>query len=437
MSTVDSQIEQLKAETMEREAVEKIDFKMVTFSLGGKDYGIDIMTVKEISKASKFTYVPNSVPYVKGVYNLRGEIISVIDLRLMFNLPKADKKEKEAENMIILRLRDYLIGIIVDTIDKVVGVSTSNIQPPHPLFGGINIKYIQGVVDTGNKLYVILDAERILGSGSFEQGKQQQEETEEARTPVEEAEVYDDVNLSFIAETLATFKSFYVSDVNRDWIEARFKTWSREKKNNTEDMQLKTVDEAESFLNGFFSPYSYRFWEEDYMNALGRHIAQIKQKMITVWNPGCGKGHETYSFTTLLRMNFPTAQLKIWGNDSDLLSISTAPSLYFQESEISDLYKKYITETQNGYQFTPNIRDVILFEYHDILHQNPFPPVDVILARDFLSFQKPANQQKIVKEFWEKLKPDGILIIGKNETGLDKEMFSPVDEKLGVFKKIV
>lgn len=99
MSTVS---EQLKEEYQEKEATQKIDYKMVTFSLSGKDYGIDIMTVKEISKASKFTYVPNSVPYVRGVYNLRGEIISVIDLRQMFNLDVQEKKENAFENMIIL-----------------------------------------------------------------------------------------------------------------------------------------------------------------------------------------------------------------------------------------------------------------------------------------------------------------------------------------------
>jgi chemotaxis signal transduction protein/chemotaxis methyl-accepting protein methylase len=436
MSTADTQIEQLKTENAEKEIRENIDYKMVTFSLAGKDYGIDIMTVKEISKASKFTYVPNSVPYVKGVYNLRGEIISVIDLRVMFNLTVPESKENTLENMIILRLEDYLIGIIVDTIDKVVGVSSASIQPPHPLFGDINIKYIKGVVDTGSKMYVILDAERILGSESFEQESSAQPETaNEIENIQDEPEVYEDINLNFISETLATFRSFYVSDINREWVEKRFKAWSKEKKNSSDEMQLKSVDDADLFLQDFYSPYSSQFWGNDYLEDLGGYIKDLRQKMITVWNPGCGKGQETYSFTTMLRMHYPDAQLKVWGNDSDLLSISTAPTLYFQESEITDKYKDYITETPNGFQFNPNIRDVILFEYHDILNQNPFPPVDIILARDLLSFQKPGEQVKIQKEFWEKLKPDGILIVGQNETGLDKDLFSIADEKLGVFKK--
>ena len=434
MSTVS---EQLKEENQEQEAAQKIDYKMVTFSLAGKDYGIDIMTVKEISKASKFTYVPNSVPYVRGVYNLRGEIISVIDLRLMFNLEVSEKKENELENMIILRLEDYLIGIIVDTIDKVVGIASETIQPPHPLFGDINIKYISGVVDHGNKLYVILDAEKILGSESFDEENTVYAEEDEHHIEIASPEIekYDDIGLNFISETLSALKSFHISEINRKWIEARFINWKKKKKDDVTEIQLKSIEDADDFLSGFLSPCTGEFWTKDYLEEIGKEVSKINQKMITVWNPACGKGHETYSFTTLLRMKFPAAQIKVWGNDNDLLSISTAPNLIFQNSEIDDIYSNYVVEVSNGLQFGPNIKDVILFEYHDILHQNPFPPVDIILARDLLSFHKSANQQKILREFWEKLKPEGLLIIGQNETGLDQEMFAPVDDKLGMFRK--
>ena len=75
--------EQLNAS---KEQLSVIDYKMVTFSLADKDYAIDIMKVKEIAKAGHFTYVPNTMPFVLGVYNLRGEIIPIIDLRLFFNI---------------------------------------------------------------------------------------------------------------------------------------------------------------------------------------------------------------------------------------------------------------------------------------------------------------------------------------------------------------
>ena len=139
-----------------------VDFKMVTFSLSGKDYAIDIMSVKEIAKAGRFTFVPNTAPFVLGVYNLRGDIIPIIDLRLFFNIEIEERSDDQIENVIIVSVDDNVFGIVVDGIDKVVGIQKSTIQPPHPLFGDINIKYISGVVECENRLYVLLDIGRIF-----------------------------------------------------------------------------------------------------------------------------------------------------------------------------------------------------------------------------------------------------------------------------------
>ena len=147
-----------------KESVVNIDFKMVAFSLAGKDYAIDILKVKEIAKAGRFTYVPNTSPFVLGVYNLRGEIIPIIDLRLFFNIDVPERTGNEIENMIIVTVEDQIFGVVVDAIDKVVGIQKSTIQPPHPLFGDISIKYIAGVVESANHLYILLDIDRIFGS---------------------------------------------------------------------------------------------------------------------------------------------------------------------------------------------------------------------------------------------------------------------------------
>ena len=125
------------AEAVNEEKKDKlttIDFKMVAFSLAGKDYAIDIMKVKEIAKAGRFTYVPNTDPYVLGVYNLRGDIISIIDLRTFFNIDVPERTGKEIEKMIIVGVGDQSYGVVIDAIDKVVGIQKSTIQPPHPLF---------------------------------------------------------------------------------------------------------------------------------------------------------------------------------------------------------------------------------------------------------------------------------------------------------------
>ena len=156
--------ETLKVESENQENARVIDFKMVTFSLSGKDYAIDIMHVKEIAKAGRFTYVPNTLPFVLGVYNLRGDIIPILDLRLFFNIEVPPRQENKLENMLILNVDDQIFGLVVDKIDKVVGVQRSTVQPPHPLFGDINIKYIDGVVESNNRLYVLLDVTRIFSS---------------------------------------------------------------------------------------------------------------------------------------------------------------------------------------------------------------------------------------------------------------------------------
>src|SRR5574344_1440881 len=156
--------ETIDIEKEKKEDMSIIDFKMITFSLAGKDYAIDIMKVKEIAKAGRFTYVPNALPFVLGVYNLRGEIIPILDLRLFFNIEVPERIDNKLENLLILNVEDQKYGIVVDKIDKVIGVQKSTIQPPHPLFGDINIKYINGVVESNNRLYILLDVERIFSS---------------------------------------------------------------------------------------------------------------------------------------------------------------------------------------------------------------------------------------------------------------------------------
>ena len=179
MQIVESQVsnvdiaEKDDEQSQERKKQMNIDFKMVTFSLSGKDYAIDIMNVKEIAKAGHFTYVPNTLPFVVGVYNLRGEIIPILDMRLFFNIPIDTTRKVDLQNLLILRFEEQIFGIIVDKIDKVVGIQKSTIQPPHPLFGDINVKYISGVVEADKRLYILLDIGRIfLRHTSEEQSKQ-------------------------------------------------------------------------------------------------------------------------------------------------------------------------------------------------------------------------------------------------------------------------
>jgi purine-binding chemotaxis protein CheW len=440
MSTINQKaLQQEKLEGQEikdeakKEVIENIDFKMVTFSLAGKDYGIDIMKVKEIAKDYDFTYVPNTAPYVRGVYNLRGDIISVIDLRIMFNLPVKKNQDDEPENMIILRLENNTIGVIVDSTNKVVGISSENIQPTHPLFGDINVKYISGVVEHENKLYIILDVERIFGeeeeAPEIEQKQPAPEPSggyEKQAAATQKAAEPEEVQLNFIKETLATFRGYYVSPVNEEWVKRRLDEWRDIRGREGKDIQLKSAEEADEFLQTFYSSYTGQLFAKDYLEAVRQVLPQSGSNQISAWNPGCGKGYESYSIACLLKNTYPQARLKVWAHDNDLLSISSAPGVYFQKSDVPESMQQYLVEGKNGYQFSSEIKDSIYFEYHDILHQNPFPAVDLIVARDILSFLEESNQQKLIAEFSEKLKPHGVLILGDNEQ-LKEPGWQPVE----------
>jgi len=406
----------------QKERIDTVDFKMVTFSLAGKEYGVDIMNVKEIAKADKFTFVPNAASFVQGVYNLRGDIIPIIDLRLFFHLP-AEKKKDGLENMLILRIQDRVYGTIVDKIDKVVGINSENIQPPHPIFGDINIKFISGVVEKNETLYIILDVVRIFSIS--EEDKQKPRGVVEATGASDApARVTSEISLdprmatadsalSFIKESLPALKQFFPSDLNDQWLRRRYSEWSG---THTGDaLQLRNPEEAEEFLSTFYSPDIDRFWSDDYASHMKSVLPPLSSNNIQVWDIGCGKGYEPFSFACILKARYPDAVIKIWANDSDIMAISQAPNLVFDFEDMPEYCRPYAVKGRTGYTFSPVIKDLIVFEYHDVMHNNPLPDLDIILMRDVLSFFKEEDQQKLAEGFKEKLKSKGIMIVGRNE----------------------
>jgi len=417
---------QVNADLQEqKERTDTVDFKMVTFSLGGKDYGVDIMNVKEIAKADKFTYVPNAASFVRGVYNLRGDIIPIIDLRMFFHLP-VDRKTDGLENMLILRIEDRVYGTIVDKIDKVVGINSENIQPPHPIFGDINIKFINGVVEKQGELYIILDVVRIFTQSEEEKQKPRgavavndfaaqpaaAAVAPQAAAP-QAAPPPTDIALGFIKESLPALKQFYPSQLNDEWMRRRYAEWSGT--HSGEDLQLKNENEADQYLSSFYSDDTGRLWDEEYASKVRELLPDLSSNNIQVWNIGCGKGYETFSFACILKSRYPDGRIKIWANDIDLMAVSQAPNVSFDHDEVPEYCRPFITKGRSGYGFNQAIKDSIVFEYHDVLHDSPLPDLDVILVRDMLSFVKVEEQNKMIGGFKEKLKNRGIVILGRNE----------------------
>jgi purine-binding chemotaxis protein CheW len=415
---------QMNAELQEqKERGDTVDFKMVTFSLAGKDYGVDIMNVKEIAKADKFTYVPNAASFVRGVYNLRGDIIPIVDLRTFFHLP-VDRKADGIENMLILRIEDRVYGTIVDKIDKVVGINSETIQPPHPIFGDINIKFISGVVEKSGDLYIILDVVRIFTQSEEDKQKPRIADSSGGdyyvppaaleSAPVQAAAPgVSDSDLVFIRESLSALRHFSATALNEAWLHRRFAEWSADHRGP--DAQLRSADDADAFLAPFYSPCTGTFWDDDYAAAVKDCLPDLSSNNIQVWNIGCGKGYETFSFACILKERYPDGHIKIWANDSDIMAISQAPNMVFDLEELPGYCQGFVVKGKSGYSFNQAIKDSIVFEYHDILNDNPLPDLDIILARDILSFLQPQDQERIAAGFSEKMKSRGMVIPGRNE----------------------
>jgi purine-binding chemotaxis protein CheW len=424
MAAVVKDLAQVNAELQEqKERVDTVDFKMVTFSLAGKDYGVDIMNVKEIAKADKFTFVPNAASFVRGVYNLRGDIIPIIDFRTFFHLPQ-DRKTDGQENMLILHINDQVYGTIVDKIDKVVGINHETIQPPHPIFGDINIKFISGVVEKQGELYIILDVVRIFAQNEEEKkahggitGDSGDYFVPPPPSPAEQSQeqqrVAADTAFGFIKEGLAALRRFVVTPVNEAWLHRAFSEWSIDRKG--ENLQLKGASDADQFLSSFSSPCTGTFWDDDYATAVKRVLQDLSSNNIQVWNIGCGKGYETFSFACILKQRYPDGHIKIWANDNDIMSISEAPNRSFDLDEVPEYCRGFMVKGKNGYSFNSVIKDSIVFEYHDVVNETPLPDLDMILVRDVLSFLSEQDQNKLIAGFAEKLKSRGLVILGQNE----------------------
>ena len=428
-----------------KEAASYVDFKMVTFSLAEKDYAIDIMYVKEIAKAGRFTYVPNTLPFVLGVYNLRGEIIPILDLRLFFNIEVPKRDEKKLENLLILTLDDQTFGLVVDKIDKVVGVQKSSIQPPHPLFADINIKYISGVVENNNRLYVLLDILRIFGSKDNGEAKEAAAEqmaknaampagaeaigtkpdarlapaakpaAQPAPSSTAGKEEPANLDIKFIAESLKSYKNFDMSQINEEWVKRRYTEWASER--GASRTQLQTSEDADAYLSTFYSSFTGTWWSKDYADTIKNLLPENNAKQIVVWNPGCGSGIETYCLACVLKSRYPEAKIRIYAQDVDLLGVSNASLLSVPANLEGTWLSPYLSKKANGENtFNQEIKDSIMFEYHDCKNTNVLPMLDVIFARDFLSFIDTKSQENILSEFFEKMKGNAIAIVGENET---------------------
>jgi purine-binding chemotaxis protein CheW len=134
--------------------------QFLTFNLGDELYGVDILRVQEIKGYTAVTKIPNTPPHIKGVLNLRGTIVPIVELRTKFTMPIIDYTTFTV--IIVVVVRDKVMGLVVDSVSDVLNIDKKDIQVP-PQFGAkVDVSFMNGIGKSGEKLVALLDMDRLL-----------------------------------------------------------------------------------------------------------------------------------------------------------------------------------------------------------------------------------------------------------------------------------
>lgn len=139
--------------------------QLVSFFLDDEEYAISIANIQGINRMGEITKLPNSLPYVEGITNLRGNIIPLINLRKRLGLP--NKEFDKTTRFIVIEHNSRLFGFIVDFVNRVLRIPKELIEPPPPSSLRINTKYVTGIAKFENKLIIILDLTKIFSDEEF------------------------------------------------------------------------------------------------------------------------------------------------------------------------------------------------------------------------------------------------------------------------------
>lgn len=145
-----------------KKAAEISSREFLVFSLGDEEYAIDILKVQEIRGYENVTRIANAPDFIKGVANLRGVIVPIVDLRLKFRLASANYNQQTV--VIVINIGSRVVGIVVDQVSDVMTLTAEQIKPP-PEFGiSLPLDYIHGLGNLEERMLVLVDIERLLTS---------------------------------------------------------------------------------------------------------------------------------------------------------------------------------------------------------------------------------------------------------------------------------
>lgn len=140
--------------------------RFLTFTIENETYGIEIMYVTEIIGIQPITEIPELPAYVKGIINLRGKIIPIMDIRLRFK--KEQKEYNDRTCVIVVDIKDMSIGIVVDSVSEVLAIPEQEIVEPPKMNKGFQNRYIKGIGKVGNDVKLLLNCEKLFSEDELE-----------------------------------------------------------------------------------------------------------------------------------------------------------------------------------------------------------------------------------------------------------------------------
>ena len=156
----------LEKDTAARSTTDERGGKYLVFQLGQEEFGIQVLKVREIMGVQDITAVPQTPAYVKGVINLRGKVIPVVDLRLKFGLPELDYTQRTC--IIVVQVRSevgpVLMGIVVDGVAEVLNLATAEIEDTPDFGDGTATPYLLGMAKSKGKVKILLEIDRVMSN---------------------------------------------------------------------------------------------------------------------------------------------------------------------------------------------------------------------------------------------------------------------------------
>ncbi|HEY9205400.1 MAG TPA: chemotaxis protein CheW [Candidatus Methanoperedens sp.] len=139
------------------------ELQLVVFTIGSEEFGVEIMNVQEIIRMTNITKIPQAPGYIRGIINLRGRIIVVINLNVIMGMES--KEQDENTRIIVASIGETVMGFVVDSVSEVIRLQQKNVEPAPPVIASrIGTEYVLGVGKLDNRLLILLNLDKVLGA---------------------------------------------------------------------------------------------------------------------------------------------------------------------------------------------------------------------------------------------------------------------------------